>query len=76
MKRIPKFEKVKAETICTEITIAKKEWCILFAYRPLNFSKTEFVEEVSVTLNKALNKYDNFLLARDLNINTLRLRLI
>ena len=76
MKRIPKFEKVKAETICIEITIAKKEWCILFAYRPLNFSKTEFVEEVSVTLNKALNKYDNFLLARDLNINTLRLRLI
>ena len=71
-KRIPKFETEKAETIWIEITIAKKKWCILFAYRPPNFSKTEFFEEISVTLNKALNKYDNLLLAEDLNINTLR----
>ena len=60
------------ETICIEITIAKKKWCILFAYRPPNFSKTEFFEEIYVTLNKALNEYDNLLLAGDLNINTLR----
>ena len=71
-KRIPKFETEKAETIYIEITIAKKKWCILFAYRPPNFSKTEFFEEISVTLNKALNKYDNLLLAGDLSINTLR----
>ena len=71
-ERIPKFETEKAETICIEITIAKKKWCILFAYRPPNFSKTEFFEEISVTLYKALNKYDNLLLAGDLNINTLR----
>ena len=58
------------ETICIEITIAKKKWCILFAYRPPNFSKTEFFEEIYVTLNKALNEYDNLLLAGDLNINT------
>ena len=32
----------------------------------------EFFEEISVTLNKVLNKYDNLLLARDLNINTWR----
>ena len=42
------------------------------SYRPPNFSKTEFFEEISVTLNKALNEYDNLLLAGDLNINTLR----
>ena len=71
-KRIQRFETEKAGTICIEITIAKKKWCILFAYRPPNFSKTEFFEEISVTLNKALNKYDNLLLAGDLNINTLR----
>ena len=29
-------------------------------------------KRVKVTLNKALNKYDNLLLAGDLNINTLR----
>ena len=62
----------KMETICIEITIAKKKWCILFACCPPNSSKTEFFEEISVTLNKAWNKYDNVLLAGDLNINTLR----
>ena len=62
----------KADTICIEVTIAKKKWCILFAYRPPNFSKTELFEEIYATLNKALNEYDNLLLARDLNINTLR----
>ena len=57
-KRIPKFETEKVETICIEITIAKKKWCIFFfAYRPPNFSETEFFEEISVTLSKALNKY-------------------
>ena len=35
--------------------------------------KTEFFEEIYVTLNKALNEYDNLLLAGDLNINSLRL---
>ena len=72
MKRIPKFEAKKADTICIEITITKKKWCILFAYRPPNFSKTEFFEKISVTLNKALNEYDNLLQAGDLNINTSR----
>ena len=72
MKRIPKFETKKAENICIEITIAKKKWCILFAYRPPNFSKTEFFEEINGTLNKALNEYDNLLLAGHFNINTLR----
>ena len=60
------------ETIYIEITIAKKKWGILFAYRPPNFTKTEFFEEISVSLNKGLNDYDNLLLAGDLNKNTLR----
>ena len=71
-KRIPKFKTKKAETICTEITIAKKKWCILFAYRSANFSKTEFFEEIYVTLHEGLNEYDNLVLAGGLNINTLR----
>ena len=32
--------------------------------------KTEGFEEIYVTLNKALNEYENLLLAGDLNINT------
>ena len=71
-KRIIKKKK-KTENFYIEITIAKKRWCILFAQRPPNFSKTEFFEETYVTLNKALNEYSNLLLAENLNINTLRL---
>ena len=41
MKRIPKFETKKAETICIEITSAKKKWCILFPY--FLFSLTHLV---------------------------------
>ena len=67
-----KLETKKTEPICLEIATAKKKWCILFVYRPSNFSKTEFFEEISVTLNKALNKYDNLLLVGDVNINTTR----
>ena len=72
VKRIPKFETEKVETICIEITIAKKKRCILFPYRLPNFSKTEFFEEISVTFKKALFKYDSYLLAEYLNINILR----
>ena len=71
-KRIPKFETKNFETIGIEITIYKKNWYILFAYRPPNFSKTKFLEEIYMTLNKAINEYDNLLLTGNLNINTLR----
>ena len=64
-KRITKFETKKAGTISIEFTIAKKKWCILFAHLPPNFSKTEFFEEIYVTLTKALNEYDNLFLAGD-----------
>ena len=66
------FEMKNAETICLELTIVKKKWCILFAYRPPNTDKEEFFDEISVSLNKILGKYDNIILAGDLNIDELR----
>ena len=33
-RRLPKFETQVSETICVELTISQKKWCILFAYRP------------------------------------------
>ena len=69
VKRVSHLETEKAETTYLEITIAKKKWYILPS--PIA-SKTKFLEKISVTLNKALNKYDNLLSAGDLNINTLR----
>ena len=69
VKRVSHLETEKADTTYLEITIAKKKWYILPS--PIA-SKTKFLEKISVTLNKALNKYDNLLSAGDLNINTLR----
>ena len=66
------FETKNAETICLELTIVKIKWCILFAYRPPNTDKEEFFDEISVSLNKILGKYDNVILASDLSIDELR----
>ena len=49
----------------------KKKWCILFAYRPPNLEKKSFFEEISNSLFLIVNKYENFVLAGDLNINLL-----
>ena len=66
------IETENAETICLELVIAKKKWCILFAYRPPDTNKTMFFNEIYITLNKILGKYDNILLAGDLNIDELK----
>ena len=66
------FETKNAETICLELVIAKKKWCILFAYRPPDTNKTIFFNEIYITLNEILGKYDNILLAGDSNIDELK----
>ena len=43
----------------------------LFAYRPPNFNKGEFFNEILNTLSKALKCYDNIVLAGDPNIDLL-----
>ena len=43
----------------------------MFAYRPPNFEKKSFFEETSNSLSLIVNKYDNILLAGDVNINLL-----
>ena len=69
--RLPKFEAQVSETIFVELTISKKKWCILFAYRPpqSNNLKT-FSEEINLSLSTIVNEYDNIMLIGDLNLNT------
>ena len=67
-KQMKNFETKNAETIFLELTIVKKEWCILFAYRPPSTVKEELFDEILVSLNKILGKYDNIILAGDLNM--------
>ena len=71
-KQMKNFETKNAETICLELNIVKKKWCFLFTYRPPNTDKKEFFDEISVSLNKILGKYDTIILACDLNIDQLR----
>ena len=70
-KRLKSFESKNIETICIELIISKKKWCILFAYRPPNFEKMYFFEETTNSLSLIVNKYDSILLAGDVNINLL-----
>ena len=72
VKQMKNFETENAKTICLELVIHHKEWCILFAYRPPDANKTMFFNEVYITLNKIIGKYDNILLVGDLNIDELR----
>ena len=69
--RLPKFEAQVSETIFVELTISKKKWCILFAYRPpqSNNLKT-FSEEINLSLSTIVNEYDIIMLIGDLNLNT------
>ena len=71
VKHMKKFETTNAETICLELIIAKKKWCILFAYRPPSINKDKFFEEIFTSLNKMLGNYDNIVQAGDLNIDEL-----
>ena len=65
------FETENSETICLELVIAKKKWCILFAYRAPDINNV-FFNEMYITLDRILGKYDNILLAGELNIDELK----
>ena len=49
-KQMKNFETINAETICLELTINKRKWCILFAYRPPNTNKDDFFSEFPLVL--------------------------
>ena len=61
-----------SETICLEVTISKKKWCVTFAYRrPYNSNKDSFFKEFKKSLSNITGKYENILVAGDLNIDIL-----
>ena len=68
-KRIESLEGKESETIYIEVTISKKKWCITFAYRPpQNDNKKMPFNELNLSLNQCVNKYDNIIIMSDLNI--------
>ena len=69
-KRILKNENANIETICTEITISKIEWCLTFAYSPpYNNNKASFFMNLNESLCNIARKHENMLIIGDLNIN-------
>ena len=52
--------------------LLRKSGAFFLLNRPSNTDKEEFLDEISVSLNKILGKYDNIILAGDLNIDELR----
>ena len=70
-KRPFNLEGNTSETICIEVTISKKKWCIIFVHRPPHSNnKKVFFSELTTSLNQATNKYDNIIVMGDLNIGT------
>ena len=70
VNRLTEFESNISETICLELTISNKKWFIMFVYRPPDEgNKKVFFEELTNTLNKATNKYDNIFVSGDFNID-------
>ena len=62
-KRILEYENVNIETICIEITISKRKWCLTFAYRPpYNNNKATFFMELNKSLCNIARKYENILI--------------
>eukprot|EP00794_Sanderia_malayensis_P003824 gene3824-4356_t len=69
--RVPSFEVSSLELICSELTVNKKKWIIYSIYRPPERSNLDsFFSALSLSLNSALDKYDNVILMGDININT------
>ena len=47
---ILEYENINIETICIEITISKRKWCLTFAYRPqYNSNKATLIMELNKT---------------------------
>ena len=70
-KRLSHCKSTSIESICIELIISKRIWCICLRISSQISNKGEFFNEISNTLSKALKSYDNIVLAGDLNIDLL-----
>ena len=72
-KRQVNLEGNTSKTICTDATISKKKWCVIFVCRPPHSNKKKvFFSELTTSLNQATNKYGSIIVMEDLNIDTIK----
>ena len=70
--RVPVLETPSLELLCSELIVSKKKWIVYSIYRPPESNNIDsFFNDLSTTLNSALDKYDNVIVMGDINIDTL-----
>ena len=69
-KRLKDYETQICETICSEFTVSKKKWICFNVYRPPSYDNLIiFFEELTKSVCKSLNTYDNIIVMGDFNID-------
>ena len=62
-KRILEYENINSGTICIEITISQRKWCLTLAYMALyDNNKATILMELIKSLCKIARKYENTLI--------------
>ena len=69
-KRLKIFEEKGIESICFEISVKKRKWVIFSIYRPpYDQNLHQYFKYISNAIDKALGKYENFIIMGDINID-------
>ena len=69
-KRLNYLELKSLECICSELTISNKWWICCSIYRPSSSQNLEvFFNELTDSLSKGNEKYENFIVIGDFNID-------
>ena len=69
-KRLKDFETTISESICSELVISKEKWFCMCIYSPPNYNNSSnFFDEITLSLNKAALKFENFIVMGDFNID-------
>ena len=72
-KKLKIFEPRESEYICFEITVSKKKWLCFSIYRPPSHDNLElFFDELTSSLIKASESYENFIVVGDFNIGVIK----
>ena len=68
-KRLKIFEPSKSECISSEITVSKNKWLWFSIFRSPSHDNLElFYDELTSSLSKAIESYENFIVMGDFNI--------
>ena len=71
-KRRTDIECEQMESICYELSLAKRNWCILGAHRKPSADNSTFEQDLTKTLDKIFLNFDHMICVRDLNYDLLR----